>query len=268
MLTILPESPSLAEVQSRYVEYAPTSAPIAAVAACTWIGETGDDAGYVDRVLPDACIDVIWDGARMFVAGPDTGPVITEPHRGSVLVGLRFRPGRAPGVLGVPANEILDQRVDIADLWGERIAARLRDDVAGHAPADVRRALEQRVAAAATTEDAARSDGVLRLATRGEVSELAGELGVTTRTLHRQCVHDFGYGAKTLQQVLRFRRFLSHAEQERNATMAALAAAAGYADQSHLVRDCRRLAGLTPSELLVNRRVRSVQDDEPDARAS
>ncbi len=255
-------------VNSRYVEYAPTPGPAASAVACTWVGETGADDGYVDRVLPDACIDVIWDGARLFVAGPDTGPVMTQSRPGSVLVGVRFRPGRAPEFLGVPANEILDQRVDVADLWGERVAARLRHDVAGRAPAEVRRVLEQRVAVASDNTDPQFSEGVLQLAARGEVQDLADELGVTTRTLHRRCVYDFGYGAKTLQQVLRFRRFLSQAEQEREASIASLAATAGYADQSHLVRESRRFAGLTPSELLVSRRVRSVQDDEAVERAS
>ncbi len=256
-------------VNSRYVEYAPTAGPATRHLACTWVGETGDDGGYTDRVLPDACIDVIWDGARLFVAGPDTGPVVSRSAAGTVMVGLRFRPGRGPDFLGVPANDILDQRVDVASLWGERTAARLRNDVAGRAQAEVRRVLEQRVAAAAPTNDETRlSVGVMALAEHSDVNALADELGVTTRTLHRRCVHDFGYGAKTLQQVLRFRRFLAEAERDRAATLGMLAAAAGYADQSHLVRDCRRLAGLTPSELLVSRRVRSVQDDGPVERAS
>jgi AraC-like DNA-binding protein len=248
---------------SHYVEY-PPARPTARHVACTWVGVTGDDGGYVDRVLPDACIDVIWDGARLFVAGPDTGPVISRPPPGSVLVGLRFRPGRAPDFLGVPANEILDQRVDVADLWGERVATRLRDDVAGRTPEAARHALEHRVAAATLDDiDApATTEGVLRLVATTDVDTLASALGVTTRTLHRRCVHGFGYGAKTLQQVLRFRRFLSLAEREPDTTLARLAATAGYADQSHLVRDCRRLAGLTPTELLASRRVRSVQDDE------
>jgi len=255
--------------RSRYVEYAPIAGPSARHIACTWVGATRDDGGYTDRVLPDACIDVIWDGARLFVAGPDTGPVVGLSAPGTTRVGLRFRPGRAPAFLGVPANEILDQRVDVGELWGERVAARLRDDVAERTPQDVRRVLENRVAAAALEyeDNAQTTESLLRAAARTDVNTLATELGVTTRTLHRRCVHDFGYGAKTLQQVLRFRRFLAHAETNTGATLATLAASAGYADQSHLVRECRRLGGLTPTELLKSRRVRSVQDDEWIARA-
>jgi AraC-like DNA-binding protein len=65
--------------------------------------------------------------------------------------------------------------------------------------------------------------------------------------------------------VLRFRRFLQLAEasagvsQTGGSVIAGLAAAAGYADQSHLTRECRRLAGATPARLLATR-VRSVQD--------
>jgi hypothetical protein len=68
-------------------------------------------------VLPDACIDIIWDGASVFVAGPDTGPVPIVPRDSQFFAGLRFLPGRAPGFLGVPASELLDSRVTLADLW-------------------------------------------------------------------------------------------------------------------------------------------------------
>jgi AraC-like DNA-binding protein len=34
--------------------------------------------------------------------------------------------------------------------------------------------------------------------------------------------------------------------------LAALAFAAGYADQAHLTRECRRLAGRTPAELVAS----------------
>ena len=60
-------------------------------------------------------------------------------------------------------------------------------------------------------------------------------------------------------RVLRFRRFLHLVESPVGTPggIAGLAAATGYADQSHLTRECVRLAGTTPARLLA---VRSVQD--------
>jgi AraC-like DNA-binding protein len=63
-----------------------------------------------------------------------------------------------------------------------------------------------------------------------------------------------------LARVVRFRRFIAAAHEQPAAGLAQLAAEVGYADQSHLNRECRELAGATPSELLAGRDVRSVQD--------
>jgi AraC-like DNA-binding protein len=111
-------------------------------------------------------------------------------------------------------------------------------------------------------------DAVVRLAEHEDARTVADALGVTTRTIHRRCLHQFGYGVKTLQQVLRFRRFLHLAENAPDEPLALLAADAGYADQSHLSRDCRRLSGLPPAALLAQRDVRSVQDGIGQRRAS
>jgi AraC-like DNA-binding protein len=48
---------------------------------------------------------------------------------------------------------------------------------------------------------------------------------------------------------MRLRRFLALGE-EAGGGLATLAAEAGYADQAHLTRECRRLTGRTPAELL------------------
>ncbi len=92
------------------------------------------------------------------------------------------------------------------------------------------------------------------------LAAVAADLGVTERTLHRRVTAAVGYGPKVLQRVARFRRFLGRAESEPSLTLAHLAVVAGYADQSHLARDCRTLADLTPAELVGQRGVRSVQD--------
>jgi methylphosphotriester-DNA--protein-cysteine methyltransferase len=89
---------------------------------------------------------------------------------------------------------------------------------------------------------------------------IADRLGVTTRNPHRTCLGTFGYEPKVLQRVLRFRTFLSLAEQSPSTNLARLASDAGYADQPHLTRESLRLSGLTPAALLTSRGVRSVED--------
>jgi AraC-like DNA-binding protein len=74
------------------------------------------------------------------------------------------------------------------------------------------------------------------------------------RQLRRRCHAVVGYGPKTLQRVLRFRRFVARLDAgppngQDIHDLAALAALAGYADQAHLTRECRALAGLTPGAL-------------------
>lgn len=85
---------------------------------------------------------------------------------------------------------------------------------------------------------------------RPVVAGLAERVGLSERQLHRRCLAAFGYGAKTLDRVLRLQRFLALGRAGQATGLADLAARAGYADQAHLGHDCRALAGATPTELL------------------
>ena len=78
-----------------------------------------------------------------------------------------------------------------------------------------------------------------------QVAVLARELSISERQLRRRFHAAVGYGPGTLARVLRFRRFLALLDRGRD-DLAGLAFEAGYADQPHLARESRRLAGLTP----------------------
>ena len=95
---------------------------------CLWVSRPNECV--TNNVLPDACLEIIWDGQWLFVAGPDTGPVPVAPRPGGTFAGLRFRPDRAPSFLGVPASELLDRPVALAELWGDSGAAGLADRLA------------------------------------------------------------------------------------------------------------------------------------------
>jgi transcriptional regulator GlxA family with amidase domain len=81
------------------------------------------------------------------------------------------------------------------------------------------------------------------------VRTLAGETGTSERTLRRRCHEHLGYGAKTLDRILRFQRFLTLCRSRPESALAMLALGAGYADQAHLARDTRELTSLTPREV-------------------
>lgn len=65
---------------------------------------------------------------------------------------------------------------------------------------------------------------------------------------HRRCLAGFGHGPKQLGRVLRFQNALAHART--GARFATVAAAGGYADQAHLAREVRSLAGAPLRDLL------------------
>jgi AraC-like DNA-binding protein len=207
-------------------------------------------AGSVTAVVPDGCMDVIWFGDRLLVAGPDTRPHLDNPDIeavGSRLVGVRFAPGMGPSVLGVPADELRDGRVWLDDLWGRSTADRWRDHVATAGPRG--RMIE---ALAAERLEASPVEGeithVARASRRGDrVDAIAADLGWSERTLRRRCDAAFGYGPKVLARILRFQRAARLVRSGHRLSDAA--AVCGYADQSHLSRETRRLTGHSLSTL-------------------
>jgi AraC-like DNA-binding protein len=86
---------------------------------------------------------------------------------------------------------------------------------------------------------------------------VATHLAISPSQLRRRCLEKVGVGPKALQRTLRFQGFLALAQagvpgsSRRGADgVAGLAVDVGYADHAHLARECRRLTGLTPRELL------------------
>jgi AraC-like DNA-binding protein len=211
----------------------------------------GDPGGARGAVLPDGCMDLLWTAGRLLVAGPDTRPHLPDGGPGG-WAGVRFFPGTAPAYLGVPANELRDRRVELTDLWPAREVRRLTARV--DAAADPVRALEEIAllrAADAEPPDPLLGQVVAALEAGRPVAGTADELGLSARQLHRRSLAAFGYGPKTLARVLRLRRALALARD--GVPFAETALRAGFADQAHLAREVRELAGATLGELTTHR---------------
>lgn len=216
--------------------------------ACTWEQHAPD--ARVQRVVPDACVDLIWTGAQLQVAGPDTTSRLVALDAGARVVGVRLRPGVAGDVLGMPASVLRDAQPDAADVLGRDVARALEEALlAGGDPhALLLRALTLRGVHEPDPLVAAAVRALGR--PRARVAGVARDLGVSERQLHRRVRAAAGYPPKQLARVLRL-RLLQLTDPASPLALRALDA--GYADQAHMNAEVRALTGLSPVRFLKDR---------------
>jgi AraC-like DNA-binding protein len=83
------------------------------------------------------------------------------------------------------------------------------------------------------------------------VGALAGELGWSRKHLAQRFAIEVGAGPKTVGRILRFagaHRAIDAGIRGRSMDWADLAAEWGYADQAHLIREFRAMAGVIPAD--------------------
>lgn len=210
--------------------------------------------GTVGWVLPDGCLDVLWDGRELQVAGPDTGPFLSEAPAGTTFVAVRFDSGVGPAVLHVPADVVRDQRVPLVEVLPRPEVERLTEAVASavDAGADDPAAVLERWATRRLGEGPGPDATLRRVADLLDdglrVADVADAVGLGERQLHRRSLAAFGYGPKVLARIRRLQRALALARG--GTAFARTAAEAGYADQAHLAREVRALAGRPLGELV------------------
>jgi AraC-like DNA-binding protein len=213
-----------------YREFAP-SPPLHALLACRWERELppGDPADST-LILPDGCVDLLWRDGELLVAGLDRTARWSPVRSGATIVGVRLRPGVAGAVFGLPASELLDARIPLDELLGARVSE-LSERLNGAQGREAEYLLLEGIVASAVAD--ASPDPLVLAATRrlgfpgSRVDELADALGISERQLRRRFHQSVGYGPKTLDRVLRFRRLVSQAQ----------AVSAGEVDLARLAAD-------------------------------
>lgn len=237
---------------------------LAEVVSVGWVQRVAaDSTPYPHRTVPNGSVELLCViGSAPRVVGPLTRPRVDILEPGTTIVGIRLRPGAAAALFGLPASELVDQVVEAGELLGAA-AGVLEDRVAGsRTPAGALEVLQCQVLGRlrdATGPDPLITEAVRRLMPwrGGGVGSLTSHLGISERQLRRRFETSVGVGPKTLHRILRFQGVLAMAQlalaQGRNPGsdgLASLAVEAGYADQSHLTRECVQLAGTTPAVFL------------------
>ena len=247
-------------IATPYYREMPSSADLRDAVACRWVRvvRLGGRPGP-SPIIPDGCADLMaFDDAPPYVVGPDATTRWAALREGTVITGLRIRPGAVRTIVGCDAGLILDGGAPLSDLAPGAAALHQRLLVSArlaqrHARLEdwVRAAIARRPAIDRAVVAACR-----RLAAdpRLAIDEIARQADWTARTLHRQFRAACGYGPKHFQRIMRIQAAIRAAHATAPGRLADVADAAGYADQAHMTRDFRDITGFSPRQYLAGAR--------------
>ncbi len=243
-----------------YREYHPRKCLQASV-ACFWSlsseGSPTESLSY--RILPDGCVDIIFDHTQPQAGAVVTGAMsscLTGKLEGHIdLLGVRFRPGGAFPILKSPLIALKNTSVPLAHLavpvpdWLEEDPRRI-----GVASKRINileswltRELQSVLCESASHAAVARGVSAI-LWSGGTIKsrELAQRAGCSSRHLQRVFDERVGSSPKQLCRIVRLLHVLERRNMEPYDSWAALSYECGFADQSHLVNEFNSITGLTP----------------------
>jgi AraC-like DNA-binding protein len=195
-----------------------------------------------------------WTGG--WYSGIQERSIFIESMCGTHLVSARLHALGAAEIFGFAAPAAANSIVDLASwIGGEADALRDRLARAGDAAARFE-LLEQFVRArlprAENAPDFVREAGahIERAHGKIRIATLHQELGVSRKHLAVSFSRWFGISAKRYANVRRFLWTMERLRASTTVSWPTLATEAGYSDQSHLVRDFRRIGAASPTEYL------------------
>lgn len=215
--------------------------------------------GSTQRVLAFGSQKTFEEHKNYWIAGLQNQPLTIESSGASHLISIRFRPGGAHALFGMPIEEINNRVVDLDLVLGNAIEEL-------HTRLGLANDFRSRVKIIETWllqklnpheyEHRLVNQAIATLWRSGSgkpIAELCEELGLSNKhmiTIFRRLV---GFPPKSVARIMRFRKLIDAVKFERDVDWARLAQNFSYYDQSHLIREFRKLSGVTPEGYIARR---------------
>ena len=215
----------------------PPPAALSGLVKCFWTLAAGGEADHwiTHCATPDGCVEIIrrvagrsrWDGDQpeAFAVGLSAAPTAFEIRADSRFVGARLWPWAWSPLGEAPLATMLGHWRAVED-----------PTLAGSSIAESEAVLIDRLADAGDLAAIGRA-----LLGAGSVEEMGRMTGMTPRALQRWFARHVGMPARRYLRLLRFQRAFEQVHAER--TLADHAAVQGFADQAHMAREFREMAG-------------------------
>ncbi len=195
-------------MSARYREHAPPERLLPSVESF-WSLESGEEVPEYP-VLPDGCVDIVYSRS----VGPQVVGAMTSVKRftlqaGQLQVGVRFRPGMAPGFVRAPGSQTTDRLLPLDDVWGAP-GRQLGERIANANSAERCIALleTELVDESEPTIVQKMSAYIVRRGGQVRVDDLAFDAAMSARQLRRLFLEQLGLSPKHFCRVIRFRHSL------------------------------------------------------------
>lgn len=261
-----------------YLTHTP-SYPLSQFVESFWYGENAPDHVF-ERLLPNGDTDIvinlrdatlrIYDPSNLITPRCFIGPVLSGPHsryyvidtsQQSSLIGIQFRPGGAYPLIGDSPEQLHNRQVALEDLWGKsatELQTRLMD-----APTHEMRfriledALLNRLKRTLVPHPAVALGVSVFTNYHGasSIAIVAERAGLSSRRFIELFRREVGLPPKIFCRILRFQHAIRSLSASAIPDFARVAYECGYYDQSHLIRDFKTFADLTPTAYLASQGV-------------
>lgn len=220
------------------------------------------------RIVPTGFISLIFHrGNRIFSASGNTfqpkaflcghETVYTDlEYTGQIdMICVVFQPAGAKAFFNLPMSELNGLRVDIHDLGDQLLTdlqKSLEDAITNeHCVLLIEQFLLNRIKMLADY-NLKRIDTAIRQINNQptELNALAESSCLSSRQFNRVFTEYVGTGPKEFQRIIRFQRALFTLQHQPETNLAQLAAACGYYDQPHLIKEFKTFSGYTPVEYM------------------
>jgi AraC-like DNA-binding protein len=245
--------------------------PLNALVECFWWSERGAPLAARERMLPTGSAYLVFplhdkpmtccagtSGSQVLnwrqgiVHGPQTGYYLSGPKPAGAVAGVALRPGAVQAILGVKPFEIAGRHLPMGALWGQRadsLHARLCEATQ---PQEIFGILENELLGR-LTRPLLLHPAVAHALERSRyphirIEDVRQEVGFSARHFIALFHDAVGHTPGRYYRIRRFARALRMLAKSDVQNLADIAAMAGYSDQSHLIREFREHAGMTPTQ--------------------
>lgn len=205
--------------------------------------------------IPDGCVDIVFDCdvARPLarVCGTTLSVRNAALIAGHRYFGVRFAPGVIPDFLDVMAEELTDHAFNVFEVMPDaRVACEqiLRTPLFCQQVALFNQHFSSRLMRRISPATAIVVRAMLQQQGNLRVGQLEAITGYTCRTLQRLFRHDTGLTPKAFGRIIRCQAALNRLHLPGHCSFTELALELGFSDQSHFLREFKKLVSMTPLE--------------------